>query len=176
MCGIFFYKYLSGQKIDVDKMTTYFNRIKHRGPDKSVSEVLGDDTFIGFHRLAINGLSHMGDQPFIYQKESGAHVYVICNGEIYNYKDLNEKYELELEDGESDCGVIYPLFDKLGLEKMINLLDGVFAFIIYDEEDGSIYAGRDPIGVRPLFYGVDENQIALCSGWTLSHFPRGAIT
>jgi len=163
MCGIYFYKYLSGQKIDVDKMTMYFNRIKHRGPDKSVSEVLGDDTFIGFHRLAINGLSQMGDQPFIYEKDSGSHVYVICNGEIYNYKDLNEKYELELEEGESDCAVIYPLFEKLGLEKMINLLDGVFAFVIYDEEDESVYAGRDPIGVRPLFYGADENQIAFCS-------------
>ena len=112
MCGIFFYKYLSGQKVDVDRMTTYFNRIKHRGPDKSVSKILGDDTFIGFHRLAINGLTEMGDQPFIYEKESGAHVYVICNGEIYNYKDLNEKYELELEEGESDCAVIYPLFEK----------------------------------------------------------------
>ena len=128
MCRIFFYKYLSGQKVDVDKMTAYFNRIKHRGPDKSVSEVLDDNTFIGFHRLAINGLSDMGNQPFIYEKESGAHVYVICNGEIYNYMDLNEKYELELEEGESDCAVIYPLFEKLGLEKMINLLDGVFAF------------------------------------------------
>ena len=113
MCGIFFYKYLSGQKVDVDRMTTYFNRIKHRGPDKSVSKILGDDTFIGFHRLAINGLTEMGDQPFIYEKESGSHVYVICNGEIYNYIDLNEKYELELEEGESDCAVIYPLFEKL---------------------------------------------------------------
>jgi asparagine synthase (glutamine-hydrolysing) len=163
MCGIFFYKYLSGQKVDVDKMTTYFNRIKHRGPDKSVSKILGDDTFIGFHRLAINGLTEMGDQPFIYEKENGTHVYVICNGEIYNYIDLNEKYELELEEGESDCAVIYPLFEKVGLEKMINLLDGVFAFVIYDEEDGSVYAGRDPIGVRPLFYGIDKNQIAFCS-------------
>jgi len=123
MCGIFFYKYLSGQKVDVNKTTAYFNRIKHRGPDKSVSEVLDEDTFIGFHRLAINGLTEMGDQPFIYEKESGAHVYVICNGEIYNYRELNEKYELELEEGESDCAVIYPLFEKLGLEKMINLLD-----------------------------------------------------
>jgi asparagine synthetase B (glutamine-hydrolysing) len=90
MCVIFFYKYLSGQKVDVDKMSAYFNRIKHRGPDKSVSELLDDNTFIGFHRLAINGLTEMGDQPFIYEKESGAHVYVICNGEIYNYRDLNE--------------------------------------------------------------------------------------
>lgn len=163
MCGIFFYKYLSGDKINVEKITLYFNKIKHRGPDKSIFKNINNDTFIGFHRLSINGLSELGDQPFIYKKENGSNIYVICNGEIYNYRELISKYNLDVQDGESDCAVIYPLFEKIGIKKMIKQLDGVFAFIIYDEETESIWAGRDPIGVRPLFYGINENSIGFCS-------------
>ena len=162
MCGIFFLKYFTSLKKNKEIILNNFEKIKHRGPDKSI-HYFDKDTFIGFHRLAINGLSEKGDQPFIYDKPNGEKVYVICNGEIYNYKELNKKYNLNLDDDDSDCAVIYPLFEKLGLEKMIDKLDGVFAFVIYDTENGNIYAGRDPIGVRPLFYGIDENQIAFCS-------------
>ena len=148
MCGIFFLKYFTSLKKNKEIILNNFEKIKHRGPDKSI-HYFDKDTFIGFHRLAINGLSEKGDQPFIYDKPNGEKVYVICNGEIYNYKDLNKKYNLNLDDDDSDCAVIYPLFEKLGLEKMIDKLDGVFAFVIYDTENGNIYAGRDPIGVRP---------------------------
>jgi len=165
MCGIFFLKYLASQKID-DKQLEFilnnFERIQHRGPDNTEYKVDGN-TFIGFHRLAINGLTDRGDQPFVYDKPNGHKVYVICNGEIYNYRELNNRYDLELEDGDSDCAVIYPLYEKLGLEKMINLLDGVFAFVIYDSETNLICAGRDPIGVRPLFFGISNDKVGFSS-------------
>lgn len=162
MCGIFFLKYFTSQKKPKEIILNNFEKIKHRGPDKTVYH-FDKSAFIGFHRLAINGLSEKGDQPFIYDKDNGHKIYVICNGEIYNYKELNKKFKLELDEDDSDCAVIYPLFEKLGLEKMIDLLDGVFAFVIYDTETDNIYAGRDPIGVRPLFYGVNDNQIGFCS-------------
>jgi len=161
MCGIFFLKYFSSKKHSNEIIQNNFEKIKHRGPD-STHECFEKNAFIGFHRLAINGLTEKSDQPFIYEKDNGEKVYVICNGEIYNHKELKRKYKLEIEDGMSDCAVIYPLFEKLGLEKMVDLLDGVFAFLIYDTE-GKIYAARDPIGVRPLFYGINKHQIGFCS-------------
>jgi len=183
MCGIFFLRLLK-EKIDKDFeeiIKSNFNKIKHRGPDNTDSDIIENNTFIGFHRLAINGLSEQGNQPFVYDKPSGNKVYVICNGEIYNYKELNKTYNLNLEEGDSDCAVIYPLYEQLGLEKMIELLDGVFAFVIYDTESKLVSAGRDPIGVRPLFYGVSKDKIgfaseakALCKIMDVVPFPPGS--
>lgn len=161
MCGIFFYK--NGDRLSAELeelLLNYFNRIQHRGPDDT-SYVISDDKFIGFHRLAINGLSEKGDQPFEYDREDGAKDYMICNGEIYNWWELNTRYELGLEEDDSDCAVIYPLYKKIGLKKMIDLLDGVFAFIIVDGEN--ICAGRDPIGIRPLFWSLEDEKIGFCS-------------
>lgn len=160
MCGIFFLKYFTSKKHSKEIIINNFEKIKHRGPDKTIYQ-FEKDAFIGFHRLAINGLGEQGDQPFIYDKPNGEKIFVICNGEIYNYKELNKRYSLGLEEDDSDCAVIYPLFEKVGLAKMIDLLDGVFAFVIYDND--KIYAGRDPIGVRPLFYGMNDKQIGFCS-------------
>lgn len=162
MCGIFFLKYFTSNKKSKEIILHNFEKIQHRGPDKTIYH-FDNNAFIGFHRLAINGLSENGDQPFIYDKENGHKVYVMCNGEIYNFMQLNKKYKLGLDEDDSDCAVIYPLFEKFGIEKMIDMLDGVFAFIIYDTETEMIWAGRDPIGVRPLFYGITENQIGFCS-------------
>jgi asparagine synthase (glutamine-hydrolysing) len=161
MCGIFFYK--NGEEISAELeelLINYLNRIQHRGPDDT-SYFIFEDKFIGFHRLAINGLSEKGDQPFEYDKEDGTKDYIICNGEIYNWWELNTRYDLGLEEDDSDCAVIYPLYKKIGLKKMIDLLDGVFAFVIVDGEN--ICAGRDPIGVRPLFWSLEDNKIGFCS-------------
>lgn len=162
MCGIFFYK--SNGEIDKDlenKIRKHFQKIKHRGPDKT-SYICENNYFIGFHRLAINGLDEGGDQPFEYDREDESKVFVICNGEIYNWKSLNSRYNLGLDENGSDCSVLFPLYEKFGIEKMVELLDGVFSFIIVDGK--KIIAARDPIGVRPLFYGRNsDSEIAFCS-------------
>jgi len=161
MCGIFFYK--NGEQISAELeeiLLSFFNRIQHRGPDDT-SYVIDEDKFIGFHRLAINGLSEKGDQPFEYDTENGLKDYSICNGEIYNWWELNKRYELGLDEDDSDCAIIYPLYKKIGLKKMIDLLDGVFAFVIIEGEN--ICAVRDPIGVRPLFWSLEDDKIGFCS-------------
>ena len=182
MCGIFFLKYLN-QSIDGKQLKIIldsFERIKHRGPDKTDYLVDNENTFIGFHRLAINGLGEKGDQPFVYDKENGGKIFVICNGEIYNWEELNKKYDLGLEADDSDCAVIYPLFEKFGIEKMIDMLDGVFAFVIYDNDTGEVWAGRDPIGVRPLFwankdvYGFASEAKSLVDLVECEPFPPGS--
>jgi len=161
MCGIFFYK--NGEPIssELEKIIySNFNRIKHRGPDSS-SFIIINDMFIGFHRLAINGLSEKGNQPFEYKNNDGSKSYVICNGEIYNWNELNKRHKLGIEEDSSDCAILYPLYKKFGLEQMVDMLDGVFAFIIIDGDN--ICVGRDPIGVRPLFWSLEENKIGFCS-------------
>ena len=95
---------------------------------------------------------HMGD------------VTVIANAEIYNYQDLKAKYGFEFRTG-SDCEILLHLYNKYGnVKDFINELDGVFAFMIHDKKTGVTHVARDPIGVRPIFYGMDaENNIAFAS-------------
>jgi asparagine synthase (glutamine-hydrolysing) len=96
--------------------------------------------------------SEAGDQPLRRGKVS-----VIANAEIYNYKELKDKYGFEFQ-SHSDCEIFLHLYEKFGsVDKFINELDGVFAFVLHDEEKGETFVGRDPIGVRPIFIGQDVN-------------------
>ena len=78
--------------------------------------------------MAIVDLSVRGDQPFSYENDD-KQVYVICNGEIYNYENLVKEFELKMK-SHSDCEVVLHLYLKVGLDKMINLIDGEFSFCI----------------------------------------------
>lgn len=122
-----------------------FKNLKHRGPDDTQIKVC-DDIFFGFHRLSIIGHD---SQPF----EDERHI-LICNGEIFNYKDLIDNFELPVET-ESDCEVILHLVKKFKLDDVLEMLDGEFSFILYDKYTRKIIAARDPLGVRPLFIGYD---------------------
>ena len=149
MCGIFAFK---GQSITTSTLERSFNLIKHRGPDESAIESY-EGLFLGFHRLAIMDLSHQGMQPF-----KGANSErLICNGEIFNYKALtkivSDSYSFH---SGSDCEVILPLIEKIGLTEACQQLDGEFAFVLADTKTGRLQAARDLFGIRPLFYGKTE--------------------
>lgn len=134
-----------------NEMMASLNIMKRRGPDRG--KMLWDnDKIIGFQRLCINDLSDNGDQPM---KEGTATL--ICNGEIFNYNDLVEKYDLKNKlKSKSDCEVILHLYQKLGFRDTIENLDGDFAVVIHDENN--VYVARDRIGVRPLFYGYTPDK------------------
>ena len=117
-----------------------------RGPDRHVI-TSDEDGFFCFSRLCINGVSKAGDQPFI---SPDKRVKVMCNGEIYNHKELEERFNIDCESG-SDCEVILHLYLQLGFADMVRQLDGVFAIVIVDGD--MVYYCRDPIGIRPLFSG-----------------------
>ena len=103
---------------------------------------------LGFQRLRICDVSEAGDQPLVM-----GNISVIANAEIYNFRDLKEKYGFEFK-SDSDCEILLHLYAKFGsVEKFIDELDGVFAFILYDGNTGETFVGRDPIGVRPIFIG-----------------------
>ena len=108
--------------------------------------------FLAFYRLAINGLDKRSGQPLKYNNKI-----LICNGEIYNYQQLYELMGIKSITN-SDCEVIIHLYEKYGIEYAINCLDGVFAFVLIDNDLDKIYIGRDPFGVRPLFIISSKNK------------------
>ncbi len=128
-----------------------FAKTVSRGPDMQ-KVITVNDSVLGFQRLAIMGLDESGMQPFELDGN-----YVICNGELYGFKEERKKLKA---DGykfmsESDCEIILPMYRKYGLE-MFEKLDAEFAMVIYDSEIDDLVAARDPIGIRPLFYGYDS--------------------
>ncbi len=129
-----------------------FQRTISRGPDASKVVDTGEG-YLGFHRLAIMGMTTSGMQPFLLDDS-----YVVCNGEIYGFEkwkeELKEKYVFK---SESDCEVLLPLYQEYGVE-MFAMLDAEFACIIYDGKTREFIAARDPIGIRPLFYGYDKDH------------------
>ena len=121
-----------------------------RGPDQTGLLQIGNGT-LGFDRLAIMGLTEHGMQPFLLNNNA-----CVCNGEIYGFRPLKEYlssigYRFE---SESDCEILLPLYDRLGVS-MFAFLDAEFACIIYDAAEDTFIAARDPIGIRPLYYGYD---------------------
>ena len=150
MCGIFYFRTV-GRIILSQLKTLQENSLlsSHRGPDKSV--FLKDDTRAwGFHRLSINGMDPISDQPFYFKN-----CRLICNGEIYNFRNLIAEFGLEDDyKSNSDCEIIIHLYRKIGMKETLRRLDGVFGLVLHDYETGVTYVARDPVGVRALYIGV----------------------
>jgi asparagine synthase (glutamine-hydrolysing) len=141
-----------------NKFEDGFNKTIARGPDAS-NIITTEIGYLGFHRLAIMGLNEEGMQPFSLNGN-----YLICNGEIYGFRPLKEelskKYSFK---SESDCEILLPLYEEYGFE-MFKKLDAEFALIIYDCKKHKLIAARDPIGIRPLFYGyLNDGSIIFAS-------------
>ena len=157
MCGIFGILNTSTKThINQSKIYTSFEIGKKRGPEFSTIN-LYDNFYIGFHRLAINGLNTKSNQPFEINN-----MILVCNGEIYNFRQLAIENSINLTTN-SDCEIILHLYQKYGIEYTLSILDGVFAFIIYDKNINKIIVSRDPYGVRPLYYLYENNTIAFAS-------------
>ena len=152
MCSIMGY---CGPGADYERFMEGFEKTISRGPDDSRVVDTGNG-YLGFHRLAIMGLTPSGMQPFRLGNS-----YVVCNGEIYGFeklkKELSDKYTFE---SDSDCEVLLPLYREYGIG-MFAMLDAEFACILYDGETNTYLAARDPIGIRPLYYGYDKDGVIL---------------
>lgn len=135
-----------------------------RGGDESRTLTIDNGTFV-FHRLAINGVGS-GSQPF---RKSG--VILVCNGEIYNHKELRASHTLSPATTKSDCEVILDLYIKYRSLSFVNDLDGVFAFVIYDSEAKELFYARDKYGVRPMYISSTDTHPLIISS-TLEAFPR----
>lgn len=147
MCSIMGY---CSKEADKKSFEECFDRTISRGPDDSRIVDTGEG-LLAFHRLAIMGLTPEGMQPFCLDGS-----YSVCNGEIYGFdkfkQELSKDYEFK---SGSDCEILLPMYRKYGTD-MFRMLDAEFACIIYDAKTKSFIAGRDPIGIRPLYYGYDS--------------------
>ena len=157
MCGIFSYK---GKNKSIDDLLNSIDLISYRGPDNSKYQNIDKDIFFAFHRLSIIGISESGNQPLKLKDDDS--LSLICNGEIYNYKNLANKYNFKLTTG-SDCEIILHMFKKFGIKKTVSALDGVFMFALYDSNSKILYSARDPYGVRPGFIGFDNEEVYISS-------------
>ena len=165
MCGI--WTLINKKQVDVKKYISDFWNIKHRGPDNSQLHTF-DNGYVGFHRLAIMDTSHSSNQPYIFQDNNNMIVF-ICNGEIYNFRELGEKYNIDT--GMSDCKIIPLLYIKLGktkwLELFTNEIKGEYAFIMLKLNNlnslSEYFVGRDTVGVRPLYTVVNDLNLDIYS-------------
>ena len=147
MCSIIGY---CGKVADMQQFVTCFDKTVSRGPDDSRIVDVGQG-LLGFHRLSIMGLHPEGMQPF---GLNGS--FVVCNGEIYGFEKLRSELSRDYTfTSQSDCEVLLPMYEKYGLD-MFAKLDAEYACILYDAKTGKFIAARDPIGIRPLYYGYDK--------------------
>lgn len=148
MCSIMGYL---GKRIPLDLLVDGFYKTIARGPDLSRMLSVGDG-YLMFHRLTIMGLEKSGMQPF--ERNGDA---VVCNGELYGFRKMRDALfsGYDFKSG-SDCELLLPMYQRYGTD-MFSMLDAEYALIIYDHKTDSLIAARDPIGIRPLFYGYDED-------------------
>lgn len=168
MCGIFTILNNDDTILTSEDTLTAFQKGTHRGPEYSILKSVIVKTLMGFHRLAINGLDEGSHQPITIDN-----IVLICNGEIYNYKKLYELLPNRVRaTTNSDCEIIIHMYKEYGIEQTLQMLDGVFAFVLVDHrfsnESSKVYVARDPYGVRPLFImnemtGSTNNTIAFAS-------------
>ncbi|MFU8652421.1 asparagine synthase (glutamine-hydrolyzing) [Methanotorris formicicus] len=159
-------------KEEIDGMN---NAIRHRGPDDEGVFILNSKNYsigLGHVRLAILDLSEKGHQPMGYNIEEdkityrdeeldNADIIIVYNGEVYNYLELKEKFNLKTETG-TDTEVILKLYDKLGFD-CVKEFNGMWAFCIFDKQKNLIFCSRDRLGIKPLYYYWDGEEFIFSS-------------
>ena len=146
MCGIVA---IIGKGKDQELAKQLSKGVSHRGPDESDLHVTENGHILSHERLSIIDL-HSGRQPI----QGSSSAWMIHNGEIYNHQELRDGIlKHHTFRTKSDSEVIVHLYEEFGYD-FLNQLDGDFAFVVIDGDD--YIAGRDPMGVKPLYYGLDE--------------------
>lgn len=160
MCGIVGYFSLT-DSVKKQTIISALNDLNHRGPDQMALWLSNDAKIaIGQNRLSINDLSNL-NLPFTNKTKS---VYVVANAEIYNYRALRLKLEAKGHQFSTICDleVLPYLYDEYGIN-FINMLRGEFAFIIWDNNQKTMFAVRDRFGIKPLYYATAGNSIYFSS-------------
>ena len=140
----------TGAQLTRQELEAHFAATHTRGPDDQALVQVGS-CWLGFQRLAIMDLSPRGMQPFSLEGD-----YVVCNGEIYGFRALRRSLEGKYPfHSDSDCEVLLPLYREYG-RGMFSQLGSEFALVLYDHRKDALLAARDPLGIRPLYYGTDR--------------------
>ena len=158
MCGFLGYTYFDAAQ--AGKARAALNTIAHRGPDQW-GEYIDGRVYLGHRRLSIIDLSERGRQPMT---DPGGEVAVVYNGEIYNFPDLKKELsdEINFTSG-TDTEVLLHGYRKWGLEVLLDRIDGMYAFCIYDRRSGKIYLATDRYGKKPVFYAENSSGMIFSS-------------
>lgn len=160
MCGVYGLAFKNATLLDDLKISELMNSMLHRGPDsEGTKSFRNKGVFLAHKRLSIIDQSSNGNQPMSLEG-----VTIIFNGEIYNYNDLIVSERLNSNEFKSytDTEVILHLYHKHGIE-FVKLLKGMWAFILFDTNNDLIFASRDRIGMKPLYYFFDDQKLILAS-------------
>ena len=156
------------ENVSKEELDLMNKSIKHRGPDDDgtfVYECINYSVGLGHVRLSILDLSEKGHQPMGYNimddriiyddnELNNADIIIAYNGEVYNYLELKEKYNLNTETG-TDTEVILKLYNKLGSD-CVKEFNGMWAFCIFDKRKNLIFCSRDRLGQKPFYYYFNE--------------------
>jgi len=140
-------------------LTNMMNKIIHRGPDSAGQHIDGK-AYLGFRRLSIIDLDN-GSQPMYNETND---VVIVFNGEIYNHMDLREELlnKGHVFKNNSDTEVLIHAYEEYGQE-MLQKLRGMFAFVIWDSKNDTIFGARDFFGIKPFYYAVVDGNLVFAS-------------
>lgn len=160
MCGILAIFSNGNVNINEDEIQLGISNLSHRGKDNiSVKKI--DHNYLAHCRLSIIDLSNNANQPI---ENESSDIFLICNGEIYNYKELKKELISKGHNfkSNSDNEVIIHGYEEFGF-KILDYLIGMFAFVIYDKKNNIILAARDRFGIKPIYYTYQNNTLILSS-------------
>ena len=162
MCGIFCV--ISKSPININLANNSLQTLKHRGPDNNNYWTTDDlKTFIGHTRLSIVDLASSGNQPF--HSQNGRYV-ISFNGEIYNFKSIKDtlikKFGVKFF-GTGDTEVLTEAIAVMGLNKTLEIVNGMFSIAVYDRKIRKLFLIRDRAGEKPLYYYLGSNEIVSAS-------------
>lgn len=159
MCGIIGeYKINGFQSHEINIFKGVIHSLNHRGPDDSGAWISDDNRIaLGHTRLSIQDLSKEGSQPML--SPSGRYM-ISFNGEIYNHLEIRKKKSFARHNwrGTSDTETLLASFDLYGILETIDLLEGMFAFALFDQKENLLFLCRDRFGEKPLYYGSLNDQ------------------
>lgn len=156
MCGIYGSTILYSENQVQDKL----ERIRFRGPDKSQCKFIKDTIVFGHNRLSIIDLDERSNQPFTYANK----IHIVFNGEIYNFQEIKQilKKDGYTFNTTSDTEVICAAYMAYG-KACVSKFNGMFAFVIYDENSHELFGARDRLGQKPFYYYLDEKNFEFAS-------------
>ena len=158
MCGICGEFKFNGKSFNDIKLTYLMNSISNRGRD-SKGTFKNTDIFLGHHRLSIIDTSDKSNQPMVIEN-----YVIVFNGIIYNYKDIRQKLIAKghIFKSTGDTEVVIRSYIEYG-DKCVEHFDGVFSFCIYNLTKKNVFLARDRIGIKPLYYSIDNSQLVFSS-------------
>jgi asparagine synthase (glutamine-hydrolysing) len=160
MCGIAGIVNLNGTPHPKGLVERMANELRHRGPDGE-GFYYGSQVVLGHRRLAIIDLTEQGKQPM--GNEDGS-VWMVFNGEIYNYKDLRDdlKSRGHRFKSNTDCEVVIHAYEEYG-KHCVKEFNGMWAFAIWDTRSERLFASRDRLGVKPFYFCIDKERFVFAS-------------